>query len=57
LEPLIEQNWHPEALALGSRVAYLWCPEGTLKSRLPEAISRALGDAVTKLYSMVGDTT
>jgi uncharacterized protein (DUF1697 family) len=28
-------------------VAYLWCPEGILASRLPEAVGRVLGDAVT----------
>ena len=26
LEPLLAQDWAPEALALGARVAYLWCP-------------------------------
>ena len=65
LEPLLEQDWHPEALALGARVAYLWCPEGTLNCRLPERVSRTLGDAVTtrnwstvtKLYSLAGDCT
>jgi uncharacterized protein (DUF1697 family) len=47
LAPLTEEDWHPEALALGTRVAYLWCPAGVLESRLPNAIGRALGDAVT----------
>jgi uncharacterized protein (DUF1697 family) len=47
LEPLAQQDWSPEALALGTRAAYLWCPEGLLASRLPEAVGRALGDAVT----------
>lgn len=47
LEPLTRQDWAPEVLALGARVAYLWCPEGLLASRLPEAVGRALGDAVT----------
>ncbi|HKH44522.1 MAG TPA: DUF1697 domain-containing protein [Thermoanaerobaculia bacterium] len=47
LEPLVKQDWTPEVLALGARVAYLWCPEGLLASRLPEAVGRALGDAVT----------
>jgi uncharacterized protein (DUF1697 family) len=32
LEPLLEQDWSPEALALGARVAYLWCPNGLSKS-------------------------
>jgi uncharacterized protein (DUF1697 family) len=47
LEPLLAQDWAPEALALGARVAYLWCPEGVIASRLSEAVGRALGDAVT----------
>jgi uncharacterized protein (DUF1697 family) len=47
LEPLAAQDWAPEILALGTRVAYVWCPEGILASRLPEAVGRALGDAVT----------
>jgi len=44
---LAGQDWAPEVLAVGARVAYLWCPAGVLASRLPEAIGRALGDAVT----------
>jgi uncharacterized protein (DUF1697 family) len=47
LEPLAAQDWAPEALALGPRAAYLWCPAGLLDSRLPEAVGRALGDGVT----------
>jgi uncharacterized protein (DUF1697 family) len=47
LAPLLAEDWSPEALALGARVAYLWCPEGVLASRLAEAVGRALGDAVT----------
>jgi uncharacterized protein (DUF1697 family) len=47
LEPLAGQEWAPEVLALGPRVAYIWCPEGLLASRLSEAVGRALGDAVT----------
>src|ERR1044071_9330055 len=42
LEPLAQQDWAPETLALGSRVAYLWCPEGILASRLSDAVGRAL---------------
>jgi uncharacterized protein (DUF1697 family) len=47
LEPLLARDWAPEALALGARVAYLWCPQGVIASRLWEAIGRMLGDAVT----------
>ena len=47
LEPLLREKWSPEAFALGERVAYLWCPDGVLVSRLPEAVGRAVGDAWT----------
>jgi uncharacterized protein (DUF1697 family) len=47
LEPLMKQTWTPEAFALGTRVAYLWCPTGIIASRLGEAVNRVLGDAVT----------
>jgi uncharacterized protein (DUF1697 family) len=47
LKALAAQDWTPEALALGARVAYLWCPEGMLASKLPEAVGRVLGPAVT----------
>jgi uncharacterized protein (DUF1697 family) len=62
LEPLLKQDWAPEILAVGARVAYLWCPPGIIESRLPEAIGRVLGDAVTtrnwatmtKLHAITG---
>ena len=47
LAPLVRQRWEPEAMAQGERVAYLWCPDGVLASRVAEAVGRALGDAVT----------
>ncbi|HEV3004553.1 MAG TPA: DUF1697 domain-containing protein [Pirellulales bacterium] len=47
LEPLTRQDWTPEVLAVGTRVAYLWCAEGILASKLAAAVNRALGDAVT----------
>jgi len=47
LTALSKQSWAPEALALGARVAYLWCPDGIIKSRLMLAVSRVLGDACT----------
>jgi uncharacterized protein (DUF1697 family) len=47
LQPLMKQDWSPEALAVGPRVAYLWCPGGILESKLAEAVNRALGDGVT----------
>lgn len=47
LESLLDQDWHPEALALGTRAAYLWCPNGVIASRVAQAVGRALGDDVT----------
>jgi uncharacterized protein (DUF1697 family) len=63
-QPLLKEDWSPEQLGVGPRVAYLWCPEGVLASRLPEAVSRELRDAVTmrnwatmlKLHALVTGT-
>jgi uncharacterized protein (DUF1697 family) len=62
LAPLAKQSWDPEVLALGARVAYLWCPAGLLASQLAEAVGRVLGDSVTtrnwatmtKLHALTG---
>ena len=45
--PLLDQDWGAEAIALGSRVAYVWAPDGVIASRLVAAMARALGDRVT----------
>ena len=47
LDPLLEQDWGTDVLALGRRVAYMWCPDGMSASEVPDAVGRALGDAVT----------
>jgi uncharacterized protein (DUF1697 family) len=47
LIPMESAQWHPEAFALGDRVAYLWCPEGVLDSPLSQAVNKALKDSVT----------
>ncbi|MES2149943.1 MAG: DUF1697 domain-containing protein [Pseudomonadota bacterium] len=47
LELLAGRKWVPEALALGQRAAYAWCPEGVLESRLVVALGKQLGDATT----------
>ncbi len=44
---LAEEQWEPDALAVGSKAAYLWCVGGIIQSRLAEAFSRATGEAVT----------
>jgi uncharacterized protein (DUF1697 family) len=47
LEQLATRDWAPESLALGRRVAYLWCPDGVAQSELVEQVGRALRDGVT----------
>ena len=42
LKPLSQRRWAPEVLALGRRVAYLWCANGVGKSPLWPAADRAL---------------
>jgi uncharacterized protein (DUF1697 family) len=47
LKPLLAERWAPEALAIGARVAYLWCPAGISESRLWTAANRVLDDTGT----------
>ena len=47
LAPLAHDDWGRDRLALGARVAYVWCPDGGLASRPFDAVGRVLGDAVT----------
>jgi uncharacterized protein (DUF1697 family) len=47
LEGLARQRWSPEALAVGSVAAYLWCASGILESRVAEAVGRVLGESTT----------
>jgi uncharacterized protein (DUF1697 family) len=47
LAPLAKQAWKPEALAVGSRAAYLWCPDGALESPLTTAVARVFKDGAT----------
>ena len=42
LKPLLKERWAPEVLALGNRVAYLWCAKGVAKSPVWAAVDRAL---------------
>jgi uncharacterized protein (DUF1697 family) len=44
---MLKQSWGKDALALGDRVAYTWCPDGLLQSALMEAIGKALRDDIT----------
>jgi uncharacterized protein (DUF1697 family) len=45
VKPLSKQDWKPEALGVGSRAAYIWCPEGVIDSRLLLGVGKALGEA------------
>ncbi len=47
LAPLAARDWSPGAFALGTRAAYLWCPDGILASPLVEAVARAARDGLT----------
>jgi uncharacterized protein (DUF1697 family) len=47
LTPLMREDWSPEALGLGARVAYLWCPSGMIESRLAQAVGRIVGNGAT----------
>jgi uncharacterized protein (DUF1697 family) len=47
LRPLLKKRWAPEALALGKRVAYLWCAKGVGRSRLWAEVDRALARSGT----------
>lgn len=60
---LCGQNWAPEALAIGRRAAYVWCPEGLLDSAAAAALGKQLGDGatsrnwntMTKLHGLCSD--
>lgn len=47
LAPLTTKDWSPEALHVGTRAAYLWCPDGVVTGVLVEAAGRVMGDQVT----------
>lgn len=44
---LCGQNWEPEAVAIGRRAAYVWCPQGLLDSPAAAALGKQLGDGAT----------
>ncbi len=47
LRPLAREDWTPELLALGRRVAYVACVNGVAASRIWKAMDKALGDEGT----------
>lgn len=63
IAPLCERSWGADALALGQRAAYVWCPDGVLASAAATALGRQLGDNTTarnwttlcKLYALCNE--
>jgi len=63
--PLCERPWGDEALAVGQRAAYVWCPDGVLASAAATALGKQLGDNTTarnwntlcKLYALCSEPT
>jgi uncharacterized protein (DUF1697 family) len=47
LLPLTRKKWSPEALGVGSRAAYVWCPKSMLESPLFAAVTKVVGDGAT----------
>jgi uncharacterized protein (DUF1697 family) len=45
--PLTQEDWAPEALALGRHAVYAWCPAGVLASRVVVSLNKLLGDETT----------
>jgi uncharacterized protein (DUF1697 family) len=54
LRPMLNETWAPDALAIGSRAAYLWCSTGILDSKLNVAFARKAGaNATTRNWATV----
>ena len=47
LAALAREDWSPAAFAVGKRVAYLWCADGILASKLLVAFGRAVANRAT----------
>jgi uncharacterized protein (DUF1697 family) len=60
---LASQKWSPEAFAIGSRAAYLWCANGIIDSKLAKVFGHLTGNSSTarnwatvlKLQAMAGE--
>jgi len=42
LKPLESTDWAPEAFAVGSQAAWLWCANGIIESRVAKAVGKML---------------
>ncbi len=47
LRSLLKDSWTPDALAIGSQAAYLWCAAGVIDSKLSQMFARRAGETVT----------
>jgi uncharacterized protein (DUF1697 family) len=47
LRSLLKESWAPDALAIGTSAAYLWCATGLLDSKLLQMVARCAGETVT----------
>ena len=53
-QPLLQETWAPEALAIGSKAGYLWCARGIIDSRVVAEFFRITnGAATTRNWSTV----
>ncbi len=46
-KPLLDGAWAPERFAVGTGAAYLWCPNGVIRSKLVPIFTRLTADAAT----------
>jgi uncharacterized protein (DUF1697 family) len=54
LKPLAKTDWKGEVVHVGKDAAYLWCPEGILKSKAGEALLRDLaGTGTTRNWATI----
>ena len=47
LRPMLKEEWSPDALAITSRAAYLWCSAGVLDSKVSQAFAHNAGAGFT----------
>lgn len=47
LKPIAAKKWDPDRIALGPRVAYVWCPNSILDNECYSAVNKVLKDGVT----------
>jgi len=63
LKALEDQDWSPEAFAVGEHAAWLWCANGIIESHVSKAVGKVLKErgtarnwaTVQKLQAMVAD--